>query len=308
MLNRATSYLWGSSSSSSSSSQQDNDKVNENNKNKNYHQSTASLPDLDELNFDEKKDNNYSQSISQLRFHQPLQFKTPPIDIILDKESKYKLSATSSISFLFNKSTTTKSLNIDNNNKLLSRYPYFIASNRNAHYINKTESNEEKKENNNNNNNNNNELNKYLDCLMLTKEEKKGILELCEWVKTEKLSIKLCSEMWMAEIIITYFGSLSPTNPDLFGCWKRWITYRCDHGLYNVNAKKLNEFFDTGIFSIGFDNQRRPIWFINTEHYDDTFGAEIITKASTLWVTSMLWNLSKNEYDMFALRRGLSVC
>ena len=61
----------------------------------------------------------------------------------------------------------------------------------------------------------------------------------------------------------------------------------------------MKQFFDSGIFSIGFDNQRRPIWFINTEHYDDTFGMEIITKASELWVTSLLWNLAKNEYDLF---------
>jgi len=154
------------------------------------------------------------------------------------------------------------------------------------------------------------DLNRYLDSINLTMEEKSGILKLCEWVKTEKLSIKLCEEMWMAEIVIAYFASLSPTNPDLNGTWRRWISYRSDHlddGLYNVNPKRLIEFFESGIFSIGFDKQRRPVWFCNTEGYDDSFGVEVITKACILWVASLQWDLTKNEYDMFALRRGLSV-
>jgi len=113
--------------------------------------------------------------------------------------------------------------------------------------------------------------------------------------------------MLMAEIIMAYFSSLSPTNPDIFGCWKKWITYRSDHSLYGVNPQKLKAFFDSGIFSIGFDNERRPVWFINTEYYDDTFGQDIITKAAILWVSSLHWNLNKNEFDLFALRRGLSV-
>lgn len=335
MFKSATSYLWGSSSSSTQTTEES--KSDNNNTKPSHHQNTASLTDLDELDELEFMNNNNnneyhinsksrhsvtSQSIAQIPYHSEINNnKEPPIEIILDKESKYKLSATAAISFLFNNS------NKNTHNRSLYRYPYYIASNRNARYLHKMdlrikelesksfedeqEEQEEIKERDDLCIINVTDLNKYLDSLNLTNDEKKGILTLCEWVKTEKLSIKLCSEMLMSEIIITYFSSLSPTNPDLFGCWKKWIIYRSDHGydhsLYNVNCNKLKQFFDSGIFSIGFDNERRPVWFINTEFYDDSFGSDIITKACILWVSSLLWNLKKNEFDLFALRRGLSV-
>ena len=156
------------------------------------------------------------------------------------------------------------------------------------------------------------DLNRYLDSLNLSKEEKAGILKLCEWVKTEKLSIKMCEEMWMAEIVISYFASLSPTNPDLYGTWRRWMCYRADHlgdGLYNVDPRRLRSFFESGIFSVGFDKDKRPVLFLNTEGYDEkAYGLEVITKACILWMASLQWDLAKNEFDLFALRRGISIC
>lgn len=358
-------YLWGSSKKKDGQTN-------------NPHAASHSLTDLDDYNqFDEEKFQNpkdqrpthivsSSQSISNLAFHAyiPPQFKEDPVEVVLDKESKYKLSAASSIRFLFPEKDK-------HNRRELCRYPFYICSNRNRVYCSKMdlirnvnrESNSkhskqdddsdgaiggvpatspmesveefmDQKESKTDEHDdlklcqkkmestslsssilsiiNVDDLNRYLDSLNLTQQEKAGILKLCEWLKTEKLSIKLCEEMWMAEIIISYFASLSPTNPDLYGTWRRWISYRSDHledGLYNVNPAKLKAFFETGIFSIGFDKQRRPVWFVNSEGYDESaFGMEVITKACILWVASMQWDLAKNEYDLFALRRGLSVC
>lgn len=76
---------------------------------------------------------------------------------------------------------------------------------------------------------------------------------------------------------------------------------------YNVNAIKLRKFYDTGVFSLGFDTESRPVWHVNSECYDDSFGPEIVTKAAILFATSLLWNMKTNEYDFLALRRGISL-
>merc|ERR1712113_529026 len=34
---------------------------------------------------------------------------------------------------------------------------------------------------------------------------------------------------------------------------------------------------------------------------------EVVAKVAVLWVTSLLWNLKKNEFDLFALRRGICI-
>jgi len=80
-----------------------------------------------------------------------------------------------------------------------------------------------------------------------------------------------------------------------------------DSALYNVSAAKLKAFLDTGVFSIGFDCERRPVWFTNTEHYDESFGADVVAKASALFAASLHWDLRKNELDLLALRRGICV-
>jgi len=355
MFGRASSYLWGSSSAESPKKKKSPSK----------HAPSHSLTDLDDIGaldgFDQKlqiKDKRPTHQIVSsasalsniaFRLYLPPQFDEPPTDVVLDKDSALKLSATTSIAFLFPP--------IHNRNRpKLCGYPFFIESNRNAVFCSKMDlirkskkcddgggsspqqqggvpldatDCEEAKEAVTEDHDalslgaqrtslsssilsivNVDDLNRYLDSLCLTKEEKHGILTLCEWVKTEKLSIRQCEEMWMAEIVITYFSSLSPTNPDLYGCWRKWINFRIDHlddGLYNVNPLRLRAFFETGIFSVGFDKQRRPVWFLNTEPYDDSFGVEVITKACILWVASLQWDLKKNEFDLFALRRGLSI-
>merc|ERR1712244_124379 len=111
-MGSATSYLWGSSSTNQNAENINSNNNNNNTKSKHF-QSTASLTDLPDLNNEEKEFSKsyknrhsitHSQSLQQISYHQKQSslFKTPPIQIILDKDSKHKLSATSSISFLFN--------------------------------------------------------------------------------------------------------------------------------------------------------------------------------------------------------------
>jgi len=341
----ASSYLWGT--------------TNKSNTNQNAHAASHSLNDLKDVSeFEEEKQQDKrathqsTASLSNIayRLYIPPQFKEEPVAFVLDKDSKYKLSAASSISFLFASPH-------NRNRKQLCRYPFWVESNRNRRYCSKmdltrnlkqsqikgiggvpldddTEFMEEKESMMGTTASveslgkqmdatslsvsssilsiiNVDDLNRYLDSLNLTKEEKAGILKLCEWVKTEKLSIKLCEELWMSEIVVSYFASLSPTNPDLHGTWRRWIVWRMEHfndGLYNVNPKTLRQFLESGVFSVGFDKQRRPVWFLNTEGYDESrYGIEVITKACILMAASLQWDLAKNEYDLFALRGGISV-
>jgi len=327
--------LWGSSTSKSSKSSKSN-------------QSTASLPDLDALQKNEEKFDTYSHSSALLpTFNNVSLHRTsePIMDVILDKDNKHKLSVSANLSFLFDKKTVQSAA--VSAHRYLSRYPYYIVSNQNVNFISKLEHEHklktttvasppplqplpappmtaaavdccdeaEQKVSPSSETPYMSEvvtihdLDQWLDSMNLSTEEKKGVLSLCEWIKTEKMSPKLCHEMWMVDVVTSYFSSLSPTNPDLHCCYKRWIQYRHDNSLIgeNINAAKLKQFFDTGIFSIGFDNERRPVWFINTEFYDESFGVDIITKACVLWVSSLQFDIAKNEFDTFCLRRGLSV-
>jgi len=320
MFKSATGFLWGQPASNE---QNDDSKSTS----KPHPQGSHSLTDFDDLSLDMTNDKQHHQRHSIIS-SSPLSYrlkqfppKGDPITIVLDKDSKFKLSGTSAISFLFPADEHAQS---KRRIAKLSRAPFYIESNRNARYVARSDVKKSPDTESDDSDEkidysvaaaaqvNVEDLHAYLDSLSLTAEEKKGILSLCEWVKTDKVSIRLSREMWMAELVISYFSSLSPTNPDMFGCWRRWAVYRADHAgvdsaLYNVSASKVRAFLDSGVFSIGFDKERRPVWFLNTEHYDDSFGADVITKACTLFAASLHWDLKKNELDLLALRRGICV-
>jgi len=318
MFKNATGFLWGQPAS--------NEQADDN---KAHQQSSQSLTDFDNLSLATSQNEHPKRhsivSTSPLSYRQ-FPPKGDPIEIVLDKDSKFKLSATSSISFLFPAENSQSQPKHDKRRiAKLSRSPFYIESNRNARYVSKqlkptqtetdtVDSDELKMDAQAQAQSGINvtDLHAYLDSLSLSAEEKKGILSLCEWVKSDKVSGRLSGDLWMSELVISYFSSLSPTNPDMCGCWRRWAVYRADHAsmdsaLYNVSAAKLRAFLDTGVFSIGFDKERRPVWFVNTEHFDDSFGADVVTKALTLFAASLHWDLRKNELDLLALRRGICV-
>ncbi|ETO00822.1 hypothetical protein RFI_36618, partial [Reticulomyxa filosa] len=139
-------------------------------------------------------------------------------------------------------------------------------------------------------------------------DEKKALLELHEWVVNDSLSNKMKDELCFGEMIICYFSSFSRNNPDAKGCWKRWISYRDDSPLKDVNFRRVREFFETGLFNVAYDKENRPVFVINTKHYDDSFGPEITAKASILFLTSLLWNIRDNSFDFDALRKGVCIC
>jgi hypothetical protein len=305
MFSSAANYLWGSSSSNKDSKQEQTDKHSKHSSVRRHH-STASLPDIDALEL--KDEHNAQHSLSQLpRCSEQHLALSPLTEIILDKHSKTKISATTAIRFLFASDPAKQPQDILVTAPLY-RYPFYIASNRDVKYVNKEDSEFHQIEATHDSPAAAiADLQLYLDSLKIEPEHQKGILELCDWIKTDdKLSMKLSSEMWLSEVIIAYFSSLSPTNPDIVGCWKKWIAYKHDHPLRNVSVSEIKRFFDSGVFAVGFDDERRPVWFINTEHYDSSFSTDVITKATTLWITSLLWNLRKNEFDLFALTRGVS--
>ena len=149
----------------------------------------------------------------------------------------------------------------------------------------------------------------YFDTLELTKLERREIEHLHNWVKQDKLSMKLAEELCIGDLVLSYFSHYSKTNPDAQGCWKRWIQYRNDNTiLKDVNYERIREYIDTGVLGVGRLKNKRPVLIINSQYYDDSFGPEVCTKALLLLITSLLWDLKKDEFDYVALRRGISVC
>jgi len=147
---------------------------------------------------------------------------------------------------------------------------------------------------------------RYLDSLPIESSEKKTLLELHEWISNDTLSIKMKDELCFGDLIMSYFSSFSPTNPDAKGCWKRWAAYCHDIPLNGVDFRRIREFFDSGFYNVGYDKQNRPVFIFNSKHQDTSFGPEIITKASILLLTSLLWNINTNSFDFDALKKGIS--
>jgi len=133
------------------------------------------------------------------------------------------------------------------------------------------------------------------------------LFELHEWIIHDTLSNKMKEELCLGDMVTSYFSSFSRNNPDAKGCWKRWISYRNDSPCKDVNFHRVKEFFATGFFNVGYDKENRPVFIINTKYYDDSFGPEITAKATILFVTSLLWNIRDNYFDMDALRKGVCI-
>jgi len=150
-------------------------------------------------------------------------------------------------------------------------------------------------------------IEQYFDQLNLSQEEHEGLETLCKWIRDDEESLSMVEELSIGDVVLSYFSSYSPHNPDPQGCWQRWIKFRKESPLKDVDIQEIQDFLDTGVFNVGFDKEHRPIWFINCQHYNDNFSAEIITKATLLMVTSLLWNVKKNEFDFVALRKGICV-
>ncbi|ETO12655.1 hypothetical protein RFI_24718 [Reticulomyxa filosa] len=148
---------------------------------------------------------------------------------------------------------------------------------------------------------------RYFDSLSLTTHERKELEELHEWIGRDTLSNKMKDELCLGDMILSCYSSYSKNNPDAKGCWKRWISYRDDSPLKDVNFRRVREFFDTGLFNVAYDKESRPVFIINTKHYDDSFGPEITAKATILFITSLLWNVRQNSFDFDALRKGICV-
>ena len=79
----------------------------------------------------------------------------------------------------------------------------------------------------------------------LTETECSGILSLFNkilevGVPTKSYLSSYSDEILIGEIILSYFASISPTNPDEFGCWDRWIKYRLNKEISNgLSSEKV---------------------------------------------------------------------
>ena len=147
----------------------------------------------------------------------------------------------------------------------------------------------------------------------LTEKETNVILSL--FVKIYQMGIashsllSLYTELKIGEIILSYFASLSPTNPPPFECFDRWIKYRMDKDirmkLNSVDNGKLLKFYETNSNQIGFGNKGRLIWFVSTEKYDGYIDDDTQRKGVMLLIMSFFWDLRENKFNLHTLRHGI---
>jgi len=147
----------------------------------------------------------------------------------------------------------------------------------------------------------------------LTEKESEGLMELFTTIyKTgipTKNHLAAFSKMMVGEVILSFFASVSPTNPDAFGCWDRWLQYRLNEDIHSklneVDPKSLNKFFSTNSNAMARDSNGQPIWCILSKHYDGYIDDDTQRKAVILLLMSFFWNLSSDRMDLEVLRQGI---
>eukprot|EP01083_Nonionella_stella_P083898 232057_1 len=147
----------------------------------------------------------------------------------------------------------------------------------------------------------------------LTDKERTEIYELFSKIHllgvTTKSKLTVYSELKIGFIILSYFASLSATNPNAFGCWNRWVTYRRRKdiriGLQNVKAENLEKFYATKSNEFGYDNKGRLIWFVSTKDYDGFIDDDTQRKGYMSLLMSFLWDIKTNTFDLKTLRGGV---
>ena len=146
-----------------------------------------------------------------------------------------------------------------------------------------------------------------------TRVEKEGLKKLYLYVKNDKLTYKIIKniknyKLCCDDLILSYYSSLSPTNPDIIGCWQRWTEYLDKNPFNDANISNVRDIISTKFWNIGHDKNKKPVWFVSTEHYDDTYSSEDVNLASILFIKSMFCDKEKNTFDIVSLRQGCDVC
>eukprot|EP00485_Elphidium_margaritaceum_P024429 CAMPEP_0202713954 /NCGR_PEP_ID=MMETSP1385-20130828/62004_1 /ASSEMBLY_ACC=CAM_ASM_000861 /TAXON_ID=933848 /ORGANISM="Elphidium margaritaceum" /LENGTH=341 /DNA_ID=CAMNT_0049374511 /DNA_START=26 /DNA_END=1051 /DNA_ORIENTATION=- len=148
----------------------------------------------------------------------------------------------------------------------------------------------------------------------LTEKECTEILALftaiCDaGVPTKGHFIIYSEELFIAEIIMSYFSSYSETNPDAIGCWDRWLKYRLNkdisQSLKTVSHEQLQKFYGTQSNAVGFARNNKLIWFTSTENYDGYIDNDTQRKGMILLLTSFYWNRKNDKLDLNVLRGGI---
>lgn len=150
-------------------------------------------------------------------------------------------------------------------------------------------------------------LQQYFETLNVTDEEREGLNKLLEHIYNDKESLLMCKELTISDMILSYFSSYSVNNPEPAQCWQRWVKFRRETPFNNINMDEVKKFLNSGVYSVGFDKQKRPIWFVNTQCYSDDYSPEVVTKSSLIMLTSLLWDMKRNQFDFIALRNGICV-
>ena len=158
-------------------------------------------------------------------------------------------------------------------------------------------------------------LAKQFESPKLTAKEHQGLLALFDKILATGLPSRpyllLYERMKVGEVILSYFASLSPTNPDAFGCWHRWVVYLLDATMTAklapdaVSDSKLAAFYATQGSQVGFDRQGRFIWFVSTKHYDGDIDDDTQRKAVVLMLLSFFWDWKRDAMDLGVLRSGI---
>ena len=140
----------------------------------------------------------------------------------------------------------------------------------------------------------------------LTKSESDGLMDLFGAIFKlgipSKSHLAAFSKMMIGEVILSYFASVSPTNPDAFGCWDRWLQYRLIEDIHaklnSVDSKSLTKWFSPGGNAIAYDNDGKIVCCILSKHYDGYLDDDTQRKAVILLLMSFFWDLSSDQMDL----------
>ena len=145
----------------------------------------------------------------------------------------------------------------------------------------------------------------------LTKKESDGLMDLFAAILKmgipSKVHLAVYSKMMIGEVILSFFASMSPTNPDAFDCWDRWLKYRLNEDIHEqlnaVDNQSLNKFFGTNSNAIGYDNNGKVMWCILSKHYDGYIDDDTQRKAVILLLMSFFWDLNRDQMDLKVFSR-----
>ena len=139
----------------------------------------------------------------------------------------------------------------------------------------------------------------------ITDKELNGLESLYKHIINDEASKELANELFLEDIVMTYFSTLHPTNPTPINSWKRLTTLLKKKPFKDVNMDDVKAFLKGGLISFGYDKQEYPIWFIQSQNYNENQPVNAMSYAVRIWIYSIFCDRNKNSFDLKQMRRGL---